>query len=118
MRNILFTVLLTLAFVYSMPAGAGSIMGETVVLGLHWENPSSGHGNYEVSWFYGMTLLGDPTINFRHQVGDVCVENLTLSSFPSDDYSNLVLFKAGSTITISENFEIPPVSMSYLMLQK
>lgn len=55
-----------------------------------------------------MTLLGDPTINFRHQVGDVCVENLTLTSFPSNDYSNLVLFKAGSSITISENFEIPP----------
>ena len=49
MRNILFTVLLTLAFVYSMPAGAGSIMGETVVLGLHWENPSSGHSGVERS---------------------------------------------------------------------
>ena len=65
------------------------------------------HTNYHVSWFYGMTLLGDPTINFRHQVNDVCVENLTLTAFPSDNHSNLVLFKAGNSINISENFEIP-----------
>ncbi|MBP5613740.1 MAG: hypothetical protein J6X35_06340 [Bacteroidales bacterium] len=65
------------------------------------------HTNYKISWFYGMTLLGDPTINFRHQVSDVCVENLALNEFPSNNNSNLVLFKAGSTIYVSENFEIP-----------
>lgn len=65
------------------------------------------HTNYTISWFYGMTLLGDPTINFRHQVSDVCVENLALNEFPSNNNSNLVLFKAGSTIYVSENFEIP-----------
>ena len=65
------------------------------------------HTNVEISWYYGMTLLGDPTIRFRHQVSDVCVENLTLTTFPSNDHSNLVLFKAGSSIHISENFVIP-----------
>lgn len=65
------------------------------------------HTNKKISWFYGMTLLGDPTIKFRHQVSDVCVENLTLTTFPSNDHSNLVLFKAGSCIHISENFVIP-----------
>ena len=65
------------------------------------------HSNYNISWYYGMTLLGDPTINFRHQVSDVCVENLTLTAFPSDDHSNLVLYRAGSSIYISDNFVIP-----------
>ena len=65
------------------------------------------HTNVEISWYYGMTLLGDPTIKFRHQVNDVCVENLTLTTFPSNDHSNLVLFKAGNSIYVSENFEIP-----------
>lgn len=65
------------------------------------------YSSYYVSWYYGMTLLGDPTINFRHQVSDVCVENLTLTSFPSNDSSNLILFKAGNSITISNNFVIP-----------
>ena len=60
-----------------------------------------------VSWYYGMTLLGDPTINFRHQVSDVCVEDLTLTSFPPNDSSNLILFKAGNSITISNSFVIP-----------
>ena len=69
------------------------------------------HTNYHVSWFYGMTLLGDPTINFRHQVNDVCVENLTLTAFPSDNHSNLVLFKAGNSINISENLKYLMVSM-------
>ncbi len=54
-----------------------------------------------------MTLLGDPTINFRHQVGDYCVHDLELTSFPQDDNSNLILMKAGSTITTSQNFIIP-----------
>jgi hypothetical protein len=67
----------------------------------------SDKGFYNISWYYGMTLLGDPTINFRHQVSDVCVENLTLTAFPSDDHSNLVLYRAGSSIYISDNFVIP-----------
>lgn len=49
MRNLLFTVLLMLAFVYSMPASADPIMGDAVVLGLHWEDPSSGHSGVERS---------------------------------------------------------------------
>lgn len=65
------------------------------------------YSDYVVSWYYGMTLLGDPTINFRHQVSDVCVEDLTLTSFPPNDSSNLILFKAGNSITISNSFVIP-----------
>lgn len=76
---------------------------------LHWWH--SHHGNSHIPntiwWSYGMTLLGDPTINFRHQVGDYCVHDLELTSFPQDDNSNLILMKAGSTITTSQSFIIP-----------
>lgn len=71
--------------------------------GLMWNY----HSTYEVCWYYGMTLLGDPTIDFRHQVSDVCVQNLLLTTYPANDTSNLVLFKAGNSITVSGEFVIP-----------
>lgn len=54
-----------------------------------------------------MTILGDPMIYLRHQVSDICVANLTLTSFPSDNHSNLVMFKAGNQIKVTGNFTIP-----------
>ena len=60
-----------------------------------------------VSWYYGMTILGDPTINFRYKVSDVCSTNLTLSSYPSDNNSNLIMFKAEQSITVNSGFVIP-----------
>ena len=65
------------------------------------------HTNYHVSWFYGMTLLGDPTINFRHQVNDVCVKNRTLTALPSDNHSKLRLLKAGHRINNRKIFMNP-----------
>ena len=32
-----------------MPVGADPIMGDAIVLGLHWEDPSSGHSGVERS---------------------------------------------------------------------
>ncbi|MBP5339587.1 MAG: hypothetical protein J6Z14_09875 [Prevotella sp.] len=63
--------------------------------------------NDRISWSYGMTLLGDPTIYLKHQVSDYCVPHLQLNSFPQGDYSNLILQKAESSITTSQNFVIP-----------
>ena len=69
------------------------------------------YGNYysapNVSWSYGMTILGDPIIDFRHEVSNKCVNNLVLTSFPSNNTSNLVLYKAGNSITVSGNYIIP-----------
>ena len=56
---------------------------------------------------YGTTLLGDPTINFRHDVNNYCVNNLVLTAFPQGNESNLVLFRAANSITVSQNFIIP-----------
>ena len=75
---------------------------------LNWWNNYYGnyHSSYTISWSYGMTILGDPTISLHHSVSNVCVENLILSSFPENS-SNLVLFRAGRSITVSGNFVIP-----------
>ena len=76
---------------------------------LYWWNHYYGnyHSENRKSWSYGMTIIGDPTINFRHNVNSICVNNLSLSSFPESNHSNLVLFKAGECITVSGNFIIP-----------
>ena len=61
----------------------------------------------QVSWNYGMTILGDPTIYLGHKVSDVCTNNLSLTSFPTNNTSNLVIYKAGTSINVSGNFIIP-----------
>jgi len=65
------------------------------------------HNILEISWHYGMTILGDPNINFRHNVCNYCTENLVLTSFPQGDNSNLVMRKAATSITLSNNYAIP-----------
>ena len=63
--------------------------------------------NTHVSWSYGMVLLGDPAIDLRHDVSDVCEENLQLTYFPSNNQSNLIMYKAESSIHVSGSFVIP-----------
>ena len=73
-----------------------------------WRNyPFSNNSLNTISWFYGMTLLGDPTINFRHQVSDFCGSSLVRTSFPSEDNSNLLLLKAEDSICVYQDFTIP-----------
>lgn len=76
---------------------------------IGWWNQMYGnsHSNIAIYWSYGMTILGDPTINLRHSVSSVCESNLVLATFPNNN-SNLVLFRAGTSITVSANFIIPP----------
>lgn len=73
-----------------------------------WQNHyGNSHSSNVISWSYGMTILGDPTINFRHNVCNICEEDIILTFFPSDNHSNFVLFKAGNSITVSNTFTIP-----------
>ena len=55
-----------------------------------------------------MTVLGDPTLNTRYKVQNQCVATLNLLTFPTDNYSNLILYKAAKEIRVSSNFSIPP----------
>ena len=54
-----------------------------------------------------MTLLGDPSICFGHDLSEVCKDNLTLTQYPAENTSNHVLFKAGSSIRVTGDFTIP-----------
>lgn len=77
---------------------------------LYWWNhcyPTNYHSIYTVSWSYGMTILGDPTIHFRHDVHNYCVNDLVLTSFPQNNHSNHILFKAGHRIKVTNKFVIP-----------
>ena len=76
---------------------------------LYWwqHHYGNSHSSNAISWSYGMTILGDPTINFRHDVHNICEENLILNTFPSENKSNFILFKAGNSITVSSTFTIP-----------
>lgn len=72
-----------------------------------WCQYGNSHSQSCVYWTYGMTILGDPTIDFRYNVSDLCVNNLSLTVFPSNNTSNLVIYKAGNKITVSGGFVIP-----------
>ena len=65
------------------------------------------HNNYTISWSYGMTILGDPTIRLRHKVSDYCERDLFLDTFPVDNISNLIIYKAERSIHITDSFHIP-----------
>ena len=72
-----------------------------------WSQYGNSHSESCIYWTYGMTILGDPTIDFRYNVSDLCVNNLSLTVFPSNNTSNLVIYKAGNKITVSGSFVIP-----------
>ena len=65
------------------------------------------HSLNAISWSYGMTILGDPIIDTRYKVSNKCVNSLILTEFPNENSSNLVIYKAGSSINVSGSFVIP-----------
>lgn len=90
---------------YFYPHLVSSSLGEAFV--NWWNHFGNSHSHSCISWYYGMTILGDPTIDFRYQVSDHCANNLCLTSYPNNNTSNLVMFKAGNKITVSNSFIIP-----------
>ncbi|MBR2236650.1 MAG: hypothetical protein IJ887_02070 [Prevotella sp.] len=53
--------------------------------------------------FAALLLVGST----RHSVGNYCVNDQVLTAFPQANQSNLVLFRAANSITVSQNFIIP-----------
>jgi hypothetical protein len=62
---------------FYQPLGIGKTVGEAL---LSWWISACGssHSNYEIYWHYGMSIIGDPMINF-YQVQDGCHEKATIS---------------------------------------
>ncbi|MBQ8593241.1 MAG: hypothetical protein IJ467_02975 [Bacteroidaceae bacterium] len=112
MKHILLTLtfLLGISQVHAQGLTEFSITGKNVGEAyLSWWKRYNGnsHSETEIHWSYGMTILGDPTINLRHEVRNFCESELTLNSFPDDNQSNLIMYKAAQSIYVSGQFIIP-----------
>lgn len=84
----------------------GNNVGESL---LHWWKSMLGeeHTEYEIHWHYGVTLLGDPVTSLKHDAINYCPEKVELSTFPTENNSNMVLFKATKEIKVLPSFNIP-----------
>ena len=64
------------------------------------------HSSNEISWHYGMTIMGDPFVKL---VGfnDACADTLVLQSFADTIHTNLHYQKKKKKIIVSNNYQIP-----------
>jgi hypothetical protein len=95
---------------YYQPLGAGKTVGEAFV--SWWVNGcGTSHSSYEVYWHYGMSVIGDPMINF-FQVQDGCHEYLNLTDtidggtyefLVSDSITASNLISNGATVHYGSN---------------
>ncbi|MBQ5958784.1 MAG: hypothetical protein IJL44_06340 [Bacteroidales bacterium] len=64
----------------------------------------------EISWNYGLTIIGDPLVNFFHCTNSTCQNQLTLTSY-NTTYSPLSYYLTSEKITVSPpsngSFSIP-----------
>ena len=66
------------------PLGQGKTMGES--LKQWWVNANgTTHTNYIIYWHYGMSIIGDPLINFYHCMNNRCVNQIVLNSFDTSN---------------------------------
>lgn len=65
--------------------------------------------NREISWNYGLTIIGDPLVNFYHCTNSTCQEQIDLSSYNSS-LSPLSYYLASKIISVaptSGSFSVP-----------
>ncbi len=90
------------------PLGDGDSFGEALV---EWWIDACGtsHSSTEVYWHYGMSIIGDPMVNFYHCMNDRCDSQITLSTFDNSNSSPVRYFLAKDNITInpSSTYVIP-----------
>lgn len=90
------------------PLGDGDCFGEALV---EWWIDACGtsHETTEIYWHYGMSIIGDPMVNFYHCMNDRCDSQITLSTFDNSNSSPVRYFLAKDNITInpSSTYVIP-----------
>lgn len=90
------------------PLGEGKTFGKALV--DWWKNTcGSDHSNYEIYWYYGLSIIGDPMVNFYHCMNDRCTNQVTLSDFDNSNPSPVRYYLAKDKITINSNtiYKIP-----------
>ncbi|MBQ7530512.1 MAG: T9SS type A sorting domain-containing protein [Paludibacteraceae bacterium] len=87
------------------PLGQGLSVGEAF---KQWfvKTLGNNHNEYDVSWFYGMCIIGDPLISMTYDATEFCPDTLLLTAIPKDTLSE-VTYKAAHKIIVQENFQIP-----------
>ena len=84
------------------PLGQGKTIGES--LKIWWSGILNDDEHYRISWFYGMTIIGDPLINFLYRVRST--SRIALNSFDTDNSATYRYVKASEEIQ-ADNYAIP-----------
>ena len=91
------------------PLHSGKTMGQALV--DWWKSDSYFQTSYDTTlcWFFGLTIVGDPLVNFFHCTNSTCQENITLTSY-NTSLSPVSYYLASESITVSPtsgSFTIP-----------
>lgn len=90
---------------FYQPLGQKKTIGEA--LKLWWINSlGSSHSEYKVSWHYGMSIIGDPLINFHHNMTEECASQVVLNAFDSSNPASCHYIVAKDKIIVN-NYIIP-----------
>lgn len=95
-------------FEYFYPQlGQAKTMGQALV--YWWRHKGLLDYNWEISWNFGLTIIGDPLVNFFHCTNSTCQDQITLTSYNNSD-SPLSYYLASESIIVapsSGSFTIP-----------
>ena len=87
------------------PLGQGKTIGESL---KQWWIDACGatHTDDIISWHYGMTIIGDPMVNFYHCMNNRCVSQITLTGFDISNTASHRYIVAKDAIIVN-NYVIP-----------
>ena len=91
------------------PLGIGQGCKKTIgeALKFWWiKSFDSTHTNYIISWHYGMSIIGDPLVNFHHCMNNRCESEITLNRFDNSNTASHRYIVATDKI-IANNYVIP-----------
>lgn len=85
------------------PLGQGKTIGESLET---WWRATQKTGTNKISWYYGMTIIGDPLVNFFHRANDRAENQITLNGFDLYNTGSHRYIAAREVIT-ANNYAIP-----------
>lgn len=90
--------------------GYEKTMGQALVDWWRAKDMTTGNADSLLCWNYGMTIIGDPLVNFFHCTNSTCQDQISLTSYNNSN-SPLSYYLASESITVA-----PPSSGSFTIL--
>ena len=90
---------------FNKSLGRGETMGQALV--DWWRKKTQYSHDLELCWFFGLTIIGDPLVNFFHCTNSTCQDQLTLTSYDSSN-TPLSYYLTSEKITVA-----PPATGSF-----